>query len=59
LDNDSYATNSNTQTSTKNRYQKIINELYMSIVDAIKNLYDVATKLQTPGKLIFPGDLTV
>ena len=31
----------------------------MSDVDAIRNLSDVATKLQTSGKLILPGDLTV
>ena len=60
LENDS-----NTQTSTsftdqqKIDIKKIINELYMSDVDAIRNLSDVATKLQTPGKLILPGDLTV
>jgi hypothetical protein len=39
--------------------KNIINELYMTDVDAIRNLSDVATKLQTQNKLILPGQLNV
>jgi len=39
--------------------KNIINDLYMTDVDAIRNLSDVATKLQTQNKLILPGQLNV
>jgi hypothetical protein len=39
--------------------KNIINDLYMTDVDAIRNLSDVATKLQTPSGLIIPGQLNV
>jgi len=52
---------SNTQFSDQQTkdIKNIINDLYMTDVDAIRNLSDVATKLQTQDKLILPGQLNV
>ncbi len=52
---------SNTQFSDQQKKDitNIINDLYMTDVDAIRNLSDVATKLQTQDKLILPGQLNV
>jgi hypothetical protein len=59
VENTTGQTNTSFTDQQKIDIKNIINELYMTDVDAIRNLSDVATKLQTQNKLILPGQLNV
>lgn len=52
------ATNDAIKKATNDTIKKAVNDIYLADVDAIRNLSEVATKLQTAG-VTLPGDFTV